>query len=106
VIASRARSALLKLLDPDVVFRIDAGQGSPVARPPIVGAPAVAREVLRRGAPFAPLARPALVNGAIGMLVGPPEAPVAVAGCTIAHGRLVTLDLIIDPEKLRAVEVR
>jgi RNA polymerase sigma-70 factor (ECF subfamily) len=105
--ASRAGDfeALLELLDPDVVFRIDAGKGSPFARAPIVGAPAVAREVLKRGAPFAPLGRTAIVNGAVGMLVGPPEAPIAVAGCTVVRGRVVELDLIIDREKLRGLKL-
>jgi RNA polymerase sigma-70 factor (ECF subfamily) len=105
--ASRAGDfeALLELLDPDVVFRIDTGRNSPLARPPIVGAPAVAREVLKRGAPFAPLGRTAIVNGSVGMLVGPPEAPIAVAGCTIVHGRLVELDLIVDRQKLRSLKL-
>jgi RNA polymerase sigma-70 factor (ECF subfamily) len=106
--ASRAGDfeALLEVLDPDVVFRIDTGKGSPFARRPIVGAPGVAREVLKRGAPFAPLARTAIVNGAVGMLVGSPQAPIAVAGCTVAGGRVVALDLIIDREKLRRLNVR
>jgi RNA polymerase sigma-70 factor (ECF subfamily) len=105
--ASRAGDfeALLEVLDPDVVFRIDTGPNHPLARPPVVGAPAVAREVLKRGAPFAPLGRPAIVNGAIGMLVGRPDAPIAVAGCTIVHGRLAELDLIIAREKLRGLTV-
>ena len=105
--ASRAGDfeALLELLDPDVVFRIDTGRDHPLARPPIVGAENVAREVMTRGRPFAPLGRPTLVNGAIGMLVGPAEAPIAVAGCAIAGSRIVALDLIIDPEKLARVEV-
>src|SRR5438067_234169 len=55
--------ALLAVLDPDVVFRADFGGTSPLARPPVTGAAAVAREVLSRGARFAPQARPALVNG-------------------------------------------
>jgi RNA polymerase sigma-70 factor (ECF subfamily) len=97
--------ALLELLDPDVVFRLDTGPDHPLARPPIVGAEQVAREVLRRGAPLAPLGRTAIVNGAVGMLVGPPERPLAVAGCTIAGGRLVELDLVIDPVKLGRIRV-
>jgi RNA polymerase sigma-70 factor (ECF subfamily) len=106
--ASRAGDfqALLELLDPDAVFRIDAGRGSPLARPAIAGAEAVAREVLARGAPFAPLGRPALVNGAIGVVVGRPEMPLAVAGMTIVEGRIAALDLVIDREKLASVGAR
>jgi RNA polymerase sigma-70 factor (ECF subfamily) len=106
--ASRAGDfdALLAVLDPDIVFRIDPGRDSPLARPPIVGAGAVAREVLERGSPYARFGRTALVNGAVGMVVGRTERPFAVAGCTIAHGRIVELDVIIDPEKLASVIVR
>ena len=105
--ASRAGDfeALLDVLDPEIVFRIDTGRDHPLARPPILGADNVAREVLSRGRPFAPLGRPAIVNGAIGMLVGPAERPLAVAGCTVANGRIVELDLIIDREKLARLEV-
>jgi RNA polymerase sigma factor (sigma-70 family) len=95
--------ALLAVLDPEVSFKLDAGKDSPLARPPLVGAERVAREVLARGRPFAPFGRPAIVNGAVGVVVGSPERPFAIAGCTISGGRIVELDLIIDPEKLAAV---
>jgi RNA polymerase sigma-70 factor (ECF subfamily) len=93
------------VLDPDIIFRIDPGKDSPLARPPIVGSDAVAHEVLERGSPYARFGRTALVNGAAGIVVGRTERPFAVAGCTIAHGRIVELDLIIDPDKLAAVSV-
>ena len=100
--ASRAGDfeALVAVLDPDVVFRADTGPDSPLARPPIQGAEAVARQILTRGTRFAPLARPALVNGAAGVVVGPGPQPFAVVGFTVAHGRIAAIDLIIDPEKL------
>jgi RNA polymerase sigma-70 factor (ECF subfamily) len=98
--------ALMEVLDPEVSFKIDAGKGSPFARPPVVGAENVAHEVLARGRPFAPFGRPAIVNGAVGVVVGRPERPIAIAGCTIAAGRIVELDLIIDPEKLAAISAR
>src|SRR5205085_2193388 len=49
--ASRAGDfeALVAVLDPDVVFRVDGGGVPPRARPPVVGAEAVARQVLTRG---------------------------------------------------------
>jgi RNA polymerase sigma-70 factor (ECF subfamily) len=96
----------MEVLDPDVTFRIDVGKGSRLARPPIVGAEHVAREVLARGRPFAPFGRPAIVNGAVGVVVGTPERPFAIAGCTIAGGRIIELDLIIDPDKLAAISAR
>ena len=66
-------AGLLEVLDPDVVFRVDAGPDSPLARAPVVGADAVARQVLARGARIAPLARPALVNGMAGALWARPN---------------------------------
>src|SRR5436190_17459814 len=63
--------ALVSVLDPDVVFRIDAGGRAPRARDPVSGAPAVARRVLARGRPFAQIAQPALVNGSPGLVVAP-----------------------------------
>jgi RNA polymerase sigma factor (sigma-70 family) len=102
--ASRAGDfeALVAVLDPEVVFRVDAGRG-PHARPPAVGAPAVARELLARAPRFAPLARPAIVNGAAGLYLGPAKRPAAVVGFTVAGGRIAAIDLVIDREKLRQV---
>jgi RNA polymerase sigma factor (sigma-70 family) len=97
--------ALLEVLDPDVVFRADAGPGAADARSPVRGAEAVARRVLERGTRFAPLGRPALVNGAAGIVVGPPGRPVAVAGCTVVDGRIAAIDLVLDREKLRRIAV-
>jgi RNA polymerase sigma-70 factor, ECF subfamily len=95
--------ALLAVLDPDVVFRIDAGL-SRGARPPTTGAPAVARQILSRAASFAPLARPALVNGTAGFVVGPEHKPFAVVGFTLVHERIVAIDIVTDPDKLHLPE--
>jgi RNA polymerase sigma factor (sigma-70 family) len=97
--------ALLSVLDPEVVFRIDAGKVRALARPPVVGADAVARRVLSRGSRLAPHARPAIVNGAAGAIVGPEERPFAVVGFTVAGGRITAIDVIIDREKLSRVAV-
>jgi len=100
--ASRAGDfeALLEVLDPDVVFRIDTGGVGPRARPPIEGADAVAAQILERGAPLAPHARPAIVNGNAGVIVVPHEKPIAVVGFVIAGGRIAEIDLVADPTKL------
>src|SRR5438105_3494716 len=42
--------ALLEVLDPEVVFRVDVGGTGPAARPPIVGAEAVVEQIRARGA--------------------------------------------------------
>ena len=90
--------ALLEVLDPDVVFRLDAGGAAPRSRPPVEGAEAVARQVLERGSPFAAYARPAIVNGNAGVIVIPHEKPVAVVGFVVAGGRIAEIDVIADPD--------
>jgi RNA polymerase sigma-70 factor (ECF subfamily) len=94
---------LLKVLDPEVVFRIDAGGRLPRARDPVVGAEAVARQVLARGRPFARFAHPATVNSAAGLVIQPGRMPFAVVGFTVARSRIVAIDLIADEQKLRRV---
>jgi RNA polymerase sigma factor (sigma-70 family) len=95
--------ALLAVLDPDVVFRADPGKIRRLARPPITGAEAVAAELLSRAPRFAPMARPALVNGTAGLVVGPEDRPFAVVGFTVARGRIVAIDLITNQEKLGGI---
>jgi len=92
--------ALMTVLDPDVVFRIDVGGSGPRAREPVVGAESVARQVLARGRPFARFARPAIVNGSAGLVVAPGGRPMAVVGFTSVRGRIVAIDLVADQEKL------
>jgi RNA polymerase sigma factor (sigma-70 family) len=92
--------SLIAVLDPDVVFRMDLGPDSSQARPKVEGAEAVARQILARGAPFAPLARPAIVNGTAGAIVGLRGRPFAVAGFTVSNGRITEIDIIADPDKL------
>jgi RNA polymerase sigma-70 factor, ECF subfamily len=93
---------LVAILHPDVVFRVDAGGRGPLAREPIGGAEAVARQVLARGRPFARFARHAVVNGGAGVIVAPHGRPIAIVAMAIARRRIVAIDLIADPEKLRA----
>jgi RNA polymerase sigma-70 factor (ECF subfamily) len=94
-------AGLVAILDHDVVFRIDAGGRGPRAREPVTGADAVARQILSRGRPFAGLAQPAVVNGRAGVVVAPGGTVMAVVGFTAAGGRIVSIDLITDPEKLQ-----
>jgi RNA polymerase sigma-70 factor, ECF subfamily len=103
--ASRAGDfeALLEVLDPDVVFRIDTGGAGPAAREPVVGAEAVARQILDRGSRFAPMARPAIVNGAAGAIVEPGGRLFAAIGFTVVDGRIVEIDVVADPAKLRGL---
>jgi RNA polymerase sigma factor (sigma-70 family) len=94
--------ALLEVLDPDVVFRIDTGRRGDAS--PVVGAEKVASRVLARGARLAGYALPAIVNGNAGVIVAPGGRPVAVVGFTVDHGRIVEIDLIANRSKLEHLD--
>jgi len=99
--ASRAGDfdALVAVLDPDVVFRVDRGRLTVPGTPSVVrGAEDVARQILARGARFAGYARPAIVNGAAGLVVVPGSRPVAVVGFSVRSGRIVEIDVVADPD--------
>jgi RNA polymerase sigma-70 factor (ECF subfamily) len=64
------------------------------------GKTAVARQILAQGSRFAPLGRPAVVNGAAGVVVRMHNQVIAIAGLTVAGGLVVAIDLSTDPNKL------
>jgi RNA polymerase sigma factor (sigma-70 family) len=97
--------ALVALLDPDVVLRVDRGMLRPAASREVRGAAEVATDVLSYGARFAGDARPALVNGAAGVVVAPRGRPIAVAGFTVVGGRIAEIDLLADPARVRALDL-
>ena len=103
--ASRAGDleALVAVLDPDVVFRVDLGPQAS-RRPPVRGADAVARQVLARGRPLAPLGRPAIVNGAPGVLVLSDGRPLAAVAFTVSNERILAIDVVADAAKLRSLD--
>lgn len=61
--------------------------------------------VLVQGTPRARFGRHAIVNGAAGVLVATPDRVLAVAGFTVANGRITSLNIVADPEKLRHVQM-
>ena len=95
--------ALLELLDPDVILRADAGALPSSSSREMRGAQAVAAGA-RTFARMARLARPALVNGAAGFVVAQQGRPVSVAGFTVRHGKIVEIDILADPERLRSID--
>jgi RNA polymerase sigma-70 factor (ECF subfamily) len=100
-------AALLAVLDPDVVVRADAGAVAVGAWRVVRGARAVAEQTLAAGG-FSRLARfaqPALVNGAAGVVVAPGGRLVAVMGFTITGGRIVEIDVLADPARLRRLDL-
>jgi RNA polymerase sigma factor (sigma-70 family) len=96
--------ALVAVLDPEVVFRADRGRLAFAGSLPVVtGAATVAEQVLARAPAFARFARPAIVNGAAGLIVVSRDRLIAVLGFTVSDGRIVELDLVADPDKLSAL---
>jgi RNA polymerase sigma factor (sigma-70 family) len=96
--------ALLGLLDPDIVLRVDRGARPAGASREIRGAQAVA-EQLRGGARLAGFAQPALVNGAAGVVVAPRGRPLAVAGFTVVDGRIAEIDVLADPARVSRLDL-
>jgi RNA polymerase sigma factor (sigma-70 family) len=93
---------LLEILDPDVVLRADLGPegGSREVR----GARAVAGQALfysRLALEF----KPALVNGAVGMVSFLDGEPYSVAGATVRGGKIVEMDFFANRERLRELDL-
>jgi RNA polymerase sigma factor (sigma-70 family) len=96
--------ALVALLDPEVVARADYGAGRPGVSREVRGASAVAQQALSFSQ-FAPFARPALVNGTPGVVVGRSGRPVTVMGFTVRRGKIVEIDILADPARLRHLDL-
>jgi RNA polymerase sigma factor (sigma-70 family) len=93
--------ALLAVLDPEVVLRADPAAVRMGASREVRGAAAVASSFAGR----ARAARPALVDGAPAAVWAPGGRPRVVVGFTIAGGRIVGIDLLADPERLRQLDL-
>ncbi|MFC4119624.1 RNA polymerase sigma factor SigJ [Nonomuraea zeae] len=96
--------ALVAVLDPEVVMRSDGGTARPDASVAVHGAAAVAAQTLTFHQPAA-RARHALVNGAVGAVLTIDEQPIAVLGFTVSGGKIVAIDAIADPERLRRLDL-
>jgi RNA polymerase sigma-70 factor (ECF subfamily) len=59
----------------------------------------------RRFAKLAQFARPALVNGAAGIVVAPRGRRFAVIAFTVARGRIVEIDILADPARLDRLDL-
>jgi RNA polymerase sigma-70 factor (ECF subfamily) len=93
---------LVAVLAPDVVLRSDGGSARPGLTRSIRGATAVARSALAgaRGSKSIVL-RPALVNGAAGLVLVENGEAFAVWGFTVSGSRIVEIDAVFDPERVR-----
>jgi RNA polymerase sigma factor (sigma-70 family) len=95
---------LLAVLDPDVVLRIDGGALRAGLSREVRGARAVAEQTLTFSR-LSPFVRPALVNGAAGVVVAPRGRPFSVMGFTIRGGKIVEVDILADPARLSRLDV-
>ncbi|MCX5389622.1 DUF4440 domain-containing protein [Streptomyces sp. NBC_00094] len=96
--AARARDAraLAAVLDPDVVAYGEHG--------PVHGAPAVS-EAAAAFARLADVARPALVDGAVGLVAFGAGGPVAAVAFTLRQDRIVVLDIATGENRVRALDL-
>jgi ketosteroid isomerase-like protein len=93
--------ALLTLLDPDVVLRADRAAVQAGAASEVHGAAAVAGTFSGR----ARFARPARVNGAMGAVWAPGGRPRVVFGFTVRGGKIVEIDVLADPARIRQLDL-
>ena len=93
--------ALVAVLHPDVVLRADFGARRPAASKVVHGAAAVARQSLMGGALPAADLHPAMVNGAAGVVVTVRGRPFAVMAFSVVDSKIVEIDAIADPERVR-----
>jgi RNA polymerase sigma factor (sigma-70 family) len=107
-------NALLAVLDPDVVIRVDNGPARPgrdvargvLPRPAlsfkIRGARALAKLNFAR---FTDPMLPVLVNGAAGILLYWRGRPTSVMDFTVVHGKIVAIAVLDDRERLRQLDL-
>jgi RNA polymerase sigma-70 factor, ECF subfamily len=94
--------ALLEVLDPDVVLRADLGPAGESRE--VRGARAVAGQALfysRLGL----VMQPALINGVAGAVGIRDGEPFSVGGITVRGGKIVAIDILADPERLRQLDL-
>jgi hypothetical protein len=96
--------ALVAVLDPDVVVRADMGALPVGASREVRGAEAVAAQALSyTGAGL--LVQPALINGVAGAVTIRRGRPVSVGAFTVRGGKIVALDILADPVRLRELDL-
>jgi RNA polymerase sigma factor (sigma-70 family) len=95
--------ALLAVLDPDIVERVDTGSGTIIE---VRGAHNVARRAMAAGSQRDGLdGRPALINGAAGWVSVLEGELYAIAALTVHNGRITTMDILLDPARLTRLDL-
>ncbi len=94
---------LLAVLDPDVVLRADVGPLAGGSRE-VRGAANVARQA-QTYSQLGLLMHRALINGAAGLVSWRDGEPFSVGGVTVRNRRIVAIDILADPERLRRLDL-
>jgi RNA polymerase sigma-70 factor (ECF subfamily) len=96
--------ALVAVLDPDFVIRVDAAAAPPGAPREVRGARNWAKQAIgfARGLRFA---QPALVDGAVGVVVAPRGRLFRVLRFTIQDDKVVQIDVVADPGSLSQIDL-
>jgi RNA polymerase sigma-70 factor (ECF subfamily) len=97
-------SALLEVLDPDVVLRADGGAPAGTDSREVRGARAVAGLALGYSRMGLVMHR-ALVNGTPGVVATLDGRPFAVGGFNVANGKIVEIDILADQERLERLNI-
>src|SRR5215203_3229517 len=92
--------ALLAVLDPDIVERVDTGSGTIVE---VRGALNVARRAMA-ASQLGLVGRPALINGAAGWVSVLDGELYAIGALTLHNGRITTMDILLDPARLARLD--
>ena len=95
---------LLEVLDPAFVARADATAAPQGVPTEVVGAEAWATRAVE-AARGARLARLAMVEGSVGLIVAPRGRLFRVLQFTFANGRIAGIEVIGDPSRLQAIEL-
>jgi RNA polymerase sigma-70 factor (ECF subfamily) len=90
-------ATLVELLDPDVVLRTDGFNAGPAV---LRGAAAVSSAAAGGGSPHIELHH-VLINGAAGVLITLRGRPAGLMAFTVAGGKIVAVDGITDPHRVR-----
>jgi RNA polymerase sigma-70 factor (ECF subfamily) len=93
--------ALLAVLDPDIVERVDTGSGTIVE---VRGSEDVAHRAMAVSQ-LGLVARPALINGAPGWVSVLDGELYAIAALTVHNGRITTMDILFDPARLARLDL-
>lgn len=95
---------LLTVLDPECVLRADAGPLKPDLSQTVRGSDEVAGQAIRFSS-RAQRAEHVLVNGAAGVLVTQGGRVLSLTAFTIVDGRIVAMDILADPARLKGLAV-